>query len=436
MDTSSSQGRFHLSRIQLPESTVLVRSSSSSNRCYLSDDDESISEKSPLLLLPPSVVDEQGLRPADCVSSMLKSVSSYCTVLSWFIVLFSIVLSASVIYIGMYFSRPSTFCNGPPFIYASIYANNNSSSSSSILKYSRNGCLLSTDVLRGASPPSTSTAPPTIGWHHPHVVRLVSMAMGTFRGASALYVSDACDYDSYLMIYSDCGMDGTRDYLTDVISTSMNPGANHINGISFDRDGDVYVSSQLTDNILRFYKDSFLPMPYPPSLEKKKHTYPGTFMQYGSLTTHTLDKAGIRSIAIALDFIWIADARLDGVSIVDMRSGSLIRFLSIKAPVALHFDAEHHVVFVSTATTAAMDYDAPAVVVYAYDASSFELTQTFRSSDIQHPSGLASYRNILYVSCRSLGNIISFNIHAGGSPIGSIVTAAPFTVEQIVMSPC
>lgn len=422
MDTSSSiQGRFQLNRIQLPESTVLVRSSNSNNRCYLSDDEqESISEKSPLLQ---PIVDEKGRRSVDCVSSMQESVFSYCTVQSWFVVLFSIALSAGVIYIGMYFSRPNSFCNGPPFIYASIYAN-----SSSIMKYSRNGCLLSTDVLRGA-PPSTSSAPSSIGWQ-PHVVRLVSMAMGSFRGASALYVGDASDYDSYLMIYSDCGTDGTRDYVTDVITTSMNPGVNHINGISFDRDGDVYVSSQLTNNILRFYKDSFLPMPYPPSLEKKKHTYPGTFLQYSQPTWHTLAKGGIQSIAIALDSIWIADAHLDGVSIVDAISGSLVRFLTIKAPVALHFNTEHHVVFISAAAMGS----APAVV-YAYDASTFELTQTFRSSDIQHPSGLASYRNILYVSCRSLGNVISFNIHTG-STIGSIVTAAPFTIEQIVMSPC
>lgn len=421
MDTSRSQGRFNLSRIQVPESdNILVRSSSSNNRCYLSDDDESISEKSPLLLQP--VIDEQkGLRSLEgYVSNIQKSVSSYCTVQCWFIVLFSIVLSATVIYIGMYFSRPNTFCNGPPFIYASIYAN-----SSSVLKYSRNGCLLSTDVLRGATPPSTGL--------RPHVVRLVSMAIGSFKGASALYVGDACDYDSILMIYSDCSMDGTREYLTDVISTSMNPGVNRINGISFDRDGDVYVSSQLTDNILRFYKDSFLPMPYPPSLEKKKHTYPGTFLQYGPPTARTLTEVGIQSIAIALDYIWIADTHLDGVSIVDARSGSLIRFLTMEeAPVALHFNTEHHVVFISTAAMSSSTHDA---IVYAYDASSFELTQTFRSSDIQHPSGLASYRNILYVSCRSLGNIISFNIHTG-SLIGPIVTGAPFTVEQIVMSPC
>ena len=415
MDTSRSQSRFNLSRIQVPESDNILVRSSSSNRCYLSDD-ESISEKSPLLLQP--VVNEQkGRRSLEgYVSNIQKSVSSYCTVQCWFIVLFSIVLSASVIYIGMYFSRPNTFCNGPPFIYASIYAN-----SSSVLKYSRNGCMLSTDVLRGASP--------SIGLR-PHVVRLVSMAIGSFRGASTLYVGDACDYDSILMIYSDCSMDGTREYLTDVISTSMNPGVNGINGISFDRDGDVYVSSQLTDNILRFYKDSFLPMPYPPSLEKKKHTYPGTFLQYGP---RTLTEAGIQSIAIALDYIWIADTHLDGVSIVDARSGSLIRFLTMKTPVALHFNTEHHVVFISTAAMGSSAHDA--VIVYAYDASTFELTQTFRSSDIQHPSGLASYRNILYVSCRSLGNIISFNIHTGSS-IGPIVTAAPFTVEQIVMSPC
>ena len=95
MDTSSSiQGRFQLNRIQLPESTVLVRSSNSNNRCYLSDDEqESITEKSPLLQ---PIVDEKGRRSVDCVSSMQESVFSYCTVQSWFVVLFSIALSAGV----------------------------------------------------------------------------------------------------------------------------------------------------------------------------------------------------------------------------------------------------------------------------------------------------------------------------------------------------
>lgn len=72
-----------------------------------------------------------------------------------------------------------------------------------------------------------------------HIVELRSMVIGKFRDQSVLYVADAFSDDSYLNIYSSCDRNGRRDYITTVVSTQSNPGANHIYGICFDNDENV-----------------------------------------------------------------------------------------------------------------------------------------------------------------------------------------------------
>ena len=145
---------------------------------------------------------------------------------------------------------PGTKCFDAPFLYATTHHE-----VQNIMKYSRNGCLLSSSVLKGKK------------LLDEHVVELRSIAIGSYeKMENVLFVSDACSGDSFVDIYSNCNFDGKREYMKTVVSTDMNGGADHAYGICFDQDGNVYVSFQHTDCVLRFYKNTFEPMPIAPAL--------------------------------------------------------------------------------------------------------------------------------------------------------------------------
>lgn len=172
-----------------------------------------------------------------------------------------------VFYFVYFWFVANATCDEAPFIYATYH-----DVVPNIVKYSRNGCLLSSTVLVGAP---KHTAPN-------HTIEMRSLVFGKYKNSSVLYVADAFTNDSYLNIYDQCNEKGQRMFLKSAISTHKHLGVNHIYGICFDQDENVYLSSQHTDNVMRFYKDTFKPMPFPPKMERAEphlyRNYPGTFL--------------------------------------------------------------------------------------------------------------------------------------------------------------
>lgn len=123
-------------------------------------------------------------------------------------------------------------CLGPPFIYLTVH-----DEIKNVAKYSRDGCLLATNVLENVGVNSKT--------------ELRSIAVGSYKGEEALYVADAYTKNSQLLVYGPCDANGVRPYKATVVTTNMNSGAVHTYGITFDSNGNIYASFQHTDNALR-----------------------------------------------------------------------------------------------------------------------------------------------------------------------------------------
>lgn len=309
-------------------------------------------------------------------------------------------------------------CLPAPYIYATTH-----DQVPNILKYSRNGCLLSQSILNDA-PSSSAESDPD------HLKEYRSMALGKYKGNDVLYIADAMSTDSQVIIYSDCKEDGTRDYVTTVVNTDINPGVDHVYGLTFDGAGNVYISNQHTDNVMRFARDKFDPMPLPMALQRDpnwKSFFPGTFLQYGKPAVE--NEQGVRSILVVNDTLWVANEDIDGIAIVKIATGVTTNIVVLPEPIGLYQDPGTGLVFAGSKQKHWRG------AVYAILPNELRIVATYTMERMSHPSGITSYGGILYVAEIELGEIFMFNI-ATQEYLGKMVGNTPGEIEQLIISPC
>lgn len=304
----------------------------------------------------------------------------------------------------------------PPFLYVTTH-----DEVPNVLKYTRDGCLLTDEVLVGG--PADED----------HFTEFRSMALGRYRNEDdALYIADAMSKESFLLVYSACDRDGRRHYLDTVVSTEMNAGADHTYGICFDEAGNVMASFQHTDAVLRFHRDTFEPMPLPLNLRmshKWKDYYDGTFVQFGQPGPHSVDEQGVRGIARVNDTLWVANEDLGGVVIVSLATGVIYNIIVVKNPIGLHYDEVADKVFVGSKNKHWRG------AVYAIDPHLLRITSSYSTERMNHPAGITSYGDILYVGEQIRGDILMFSISTERF-LGNLVSDAPGEIEQLLLSPC
>lgn len=147
----------------------------------------------------------------------------------------------------------SNNCVGVPYLYVTGHDWRN------VMKISRDGCVLALRTLWfGGVQIEKMGAPGFRG-----------LAMGTYKKQSALYVADSPN--SAVLVFSSCShflSHGMRVIQSVAISGKNDDfsGAHHPYAISFDLEGNMYVSFQHTNSLLRYKADTFEPMPFPPYL--------------------------------------------------------------------------------------------------------------------------------------------------------------------------
>lgn len=322
------------------------------------------------------------------------------------------------VYMAGKFSQPNAFCDSAPYIYATFHHE-----APNIYKYSRNGCLLDKEVLQGGPEYALSS----------HLIELRSIVPGHYNNTPVLYVADAYSDDSYLNVYGSCDAQGKRPYITTAVSTVTNPGINHPYGIAFDNDKNLYVSSQHTDNVLRFYKDTFEPMPFPKhmmrSLAHNYNYFPGTFLQFGEPNVHDVSQQGVRDVVQVEDQFWVANEDIDSVYVVDAKSGRVEDIIAVDTPIGLHYNAELGLVFVSSKGPKNMGF------VHSISVQTHAFVMEYQSKKMTHPTGMSSHRTTLYVANQKAGQIVSFNIKSGKF-LKIIVDDMPAGIEKILISDC
>jgi hypothetical protein len=310
-------------------------------------------------------------------------------------------------------------CLGPPYLYISLHHE-----VPNILKYSRDGCLLSETVLKGGHIDTKS---------NPLFTEFRSIMIGAYKGAEALYVALATTGDSAIMVYGACSPDdhGQREYLGTVVDTKHNAGADHTYGLTTDEGGNIYGSFQHTDVVLRFNKDSFEPMAFPPMLNevrKQYQYYPGTFYQFGAAGPHISSQQGVRSIAFVNGDLWIANEDVGGIAVVDVSTGQISNVVIVHNPIGMYYDKSSNRVFVGSKK----GHWGGAVL--AIDPVRMKVVAKYTTNRMNHPAGITSHGDDLYVVEQELGHVYKFSIST--TEYLKKVFETEFQPEQIIMSYC
>lgn len=276
----------------------------------------------------------------------------------------------------------SSGCLGAPFLYVTVHDR-----TPNILKYTRDGCFLTDKVLMTSDVFKGDVD-----------VELRSMAIGKHRDHESLFIADASNYNSRLLVFGRCIEDafnyGRRPYIETVVESKQNLGVDHTYGVCLDKEGNVYISNQHTDCVLRFQTGNFHPMVLPRALQldQRLDYYKGTFVQFGLPKEHGSDEQGIRSIAHVKSKIWIAHEDLSGVAIADTESGLVTEIIPLDTAVGLYYDEVSEMVFVSCKSTKRGG------IVYALDPQTYKIINSYRHHMMAHPTGnyLSPLLSIVY----------------------------------------
>jgi hypothetical protein len=269
-------------------------------------------------------------------------------------------------------------CLGAPYLYVSLR-----DETSNIVKYSRDGCLLSNNIADITSVAETYFD-----------VAFRGMAMGSYHGKEALYVADASPHNARVVVFGECNKVGMRQSKAIVVDGFQNAGVIHTEGVTFDRDQNIYISNRNTDSILRFSKESFKPMPLPDGLalaqQPSSTFYEGTFIQFGAPKVHQDPDDAVRTVAYAEGKFWVAAAELSGVALVDERSGEVLNVIPMDGPIALHYEPALRLMFISCKSRVTGG------IVFAISTENMQLVHSYRQENLFHPIGKYDYENYTY----------------------------------------
>lgn len=262
-------------------------------------------------------------------------------------------------------------CLGAPYLYVTVH-----DMTANVLKYSRDGCLLSDNVLLMDE-----------AYKSVFDVEFRSMAIGKHKDHDALFIADASDHNSRLLVFGKCIEDkkdyGKRHFVEIVVDSKHNKGVDHTYGVCLDREGNVYISNQHTDSVLRFEVGCFKPMSLPRSLQLDSRIdyFEGTFVQFGLPREHGQREQGVRAIAHVHNKIWIAHEEISGVAVTDVESGLVTDIIPLDTPIGLFYDEAMGVVFVSCRSKKRGG------IVYALDSESFRIRHSYSHHKMIHPTG-------------------------------------------------
>ena len=191
------------------------------------------------------VENESIYHSSDADTSENKSFFQYSFIPALFLL---VIGTVSVIH---YWIVETSECWGAPYLLVTHHDGNN------VLKFSRNGCLITHAAL----------AKKDTGQGH-----LREAVIGSYKGEEALYVANTGMRNpkkglSELLVYGGCStLTRKRRLVRKITDNSQITLAKHPYGITFDDENNVYASFQHSDAVLRFEHDTFKPMYSPASL--------------------------------------------------------------------------------------------------------------------------------------------------------------------------
>jgi len=287
------------------------------------------------------------------------------------------------------------------------------------------------------------------------------MAAGKYKGLDALYVANAKAGRDEILVYSGrCDRFGKRRLLAravtklvdgDFVDTEHTSIAmEHPYGLTFDAEGNLYVSTQHTDLVLRYRADTFAPLsapdlstenpPKPELISSEfslgstslvtnvaKQVHNGSFVDFSNLNDHRVYE-GVRGIAYVDGHIWIAHENINGIVVADISTGIIRYVIAVEKPISLLLDNDRGVVFVGVKGRRSQS-----ATVYAVDVSTMKITKAYNHNNAKHATGIVLHEDTLFVADQGLSSIILFDVNTG--EYKGKLRHLPY-VEDLMLSDC
>lgn len=377
-----------------------------------------------------------GARKAGYTSSLSASAmsgeGSLWTLLTtqqlWGIFLAVVALFLGISYAALYDSRLMNMCLPAPYLYVSYGTDHN------IFQITRDGCVMMDKVLYGVPRKK---------------LELRSLAIAEYKGKSSLYVADAARKTENILVFGQCSNWGKmRTHQTSTMgkdSEYFKEGAKHAYGITFDNQGNLYVSYQHTNAILRSTRDEFHPLPLPQAMKDREASegiklYEGTFYQFGLPIIQKSKDQGIRSIAwanhssAAGELLWVANEFEDKVYILN-HDAAVVHTLTVAGPIGIYYNRNDEGIYVKNRIYVGSRSGKNRGSVLCFDTNTFELLGTYFMLGMSHPTGIVVHESTLYVADQSLNSILTFDLET--SRFISTIWSRDFgSIEQIALTPC
>ena len=169
-------------------------------------------------------------------------------------------------------------------------------------------------------------------------------------------------------VYGSCSeiIQGLRPFIASVVTESSSDGAIGGYGIAFDPEDNLYVSFEDLDAVLRFSKNTFLPMGKNVTSgnnnggDNDDDDYDNSSAKYYNATFYKA--SGVKGLAAVKESLWVANPYANKIIILGFESGKELAEVHIDSPNNLYYDVFTNVVYASS-----RGYDWGKV--YAYNAS-------------------------------------------------------------------
>lgn len=173
----------------------------------------------------------------------------------------------------------------------------------------------------------------------------------------------------------------------------------------------------------------------------------GTFVQFGLPQQHEPNEQGVRGLVWVKNYteLWIANEDLDSIVVVDRR-GRLLATINIDRPIGLHHASQNSHIPNSSGSSGVNPYDDWVFVgskasktgnIFAVDIHTRSIVRTFQFIGMKHPTGITSFRDVLFVGDQTRNTVVTFNITTA-RVIKMIIPdkKIPGAIEQVILSPC
>lgn len=357
-------------------------------------------------------------------------------------ILFLTLFSLTITLIISTLSASAHNCAGAPYLYISYHGG--SSGNNYIDRFTRDGCALSSiqddnfDELR-------------------------SMFL---THDDLLFVNTAHKSDSAVLILSNCDANNNRQLIGTFASMSNDSGISHPYGLSQDTLGNIYVSNQDTNSVLRFYGPDSSQRGQPfPAPSASGSNYPSLFVQF--ITSSN----GVRGVCTGIlntpiistedeqhqqhhhhhhhnnnnsssnnndsinnsqqqqqqeEVVLVASEDDDALIIYDLNA-QVLGQISLPDPVGVYYNKNTSLAYVSARDSSNND-----AYVVSIDLSSLKIQNYYRNNNMTHPAGIVIYENIMFVVGHDDQSIFTFDLDTGVTQ--TLLSGLSDAPEQVILS--